>query len=697
MRSAQGDKVAHSLCFGSFEIRPLERVLRAEGVEVAVGARALDVLIALAERRDRVVTKNELLELAWPGLTVEENNLSVQIHALRKILGHQAIITVPGRGYRLVVESDDDKPPGPAPTDRIVRRLAAIAFADVVEWTRLREHDAASALNAWAAVRAELIEPQVAAFGGRVIELTAEFVLVEFASAVDAVGWAVDLQQRLASRRSAGPMHAIRMRIGVCVEDAVVDADKLVGDGLHVASRISELAKADDIVITEPVRDFVWNKLPLRFKAIGLRQGVGLGRSVSVHLVLPLPGEAARAQPHLVWENRPTVAVLPFRGEGSDTDAYFGEGMTEEIITALSMNRALLVIARNSTLRYRDATPGIAEIAAELGVRYILTGAVRRAGDRLRINAELVDARAEANIWGKHFDGADKDIFTFQEEIATQISAAIGTPVQEAEMALVRDSPTESFSAYDCVLRGLSVQFNFNEADFALAGSMFQRAIDLDPHYAQAHAHLAGWYNLRIGEARTDAIGEDGVMAERLASRAIELDPRDAWALSMAGHIQSFLRKRYTTAMDMFDQALQLNPSCAAAWARSATTLAYMGRGEEALGRVRNAMRLSPFDQQNFSFCTTNGIASIVAGRYDDAVGWLGKARRLNPRYKASLRMLIAALALAGNRDEAHALTDEFLAVDPEFTVSRFGAWYPLQEPWLARVLEAMRAGGLPP
>jgi tetratricopeptide (TPR) repeat protein len=370
--------------------------------------------------------------------------------------------------------------------------------------------------------------------------------------------------------------------------------------------------------------------------------------------------------------------------------------MTEEIITALSSNRSLLVIARNSTLRYRNSEAAPGEIAAELGVRYLLVGSVRRLERRLRINAELVDAAPGRIIWAERYDGADEDLFSFQVRIASSIAAAIDPRVREAEIARVIGRPTESLSAYDCVLRGLSIVFTFRDEDFEAAGRLLRRAIELDPNYAQAHAQLAWWHNLRFGEGRSPHSSEDARCAQQLSLRALEIDPRDAHSLSVAGHIQSFMKRKFTVAMDMFDQALSLNPSCAVAWARSATTLVYLGRGEEALERVRNAMRLSPFDAYSFSAFTTNGNACITLGRYDEAAAWLAKARRQNPRYRAAWRLLIAALALAGESYEARSLAEEFLHVEPSFRVSIFGSWYPLREPYLSRLLEGMRLGGLP-
>lgn len=581
---------------------------------------------------------------------------------------------------------------------RIVRRLAAIGFADVVGWTRLIERDDVKAALAWKSIRTALIEPQMAAFGGRIIEVAGDAVLVEFGSAVDAVRWAIDLQARLAQRRALDSANAIQMRIGISVEDVIVDGTKLLGDGVNVAARVHQMAAPDEVIITQSVHEFIRNKLPVQLHDLGERQLKNISRPVRIFRVVSGPANNSNApvQPHLMWENRPTVAVLPFRSEGPLANPYFGDGITEEIITALSMNRSMFVIARNSTLRYRGEQPATAEVAAELGVRYLLVGSVRRIGHRLRINAELVDAGINRAIWTERYDGVDEDLFTFQGQIAACIAAAIGGPVEEAEMARVRNRPTESFSAYDCVLRGVALEYEFEAQAFMAAGDAFRRAIELDPYYAQAHAHLAWWHNLRRGEGRSDDPDGDLRLADHHAQRAVQLDPRDAWALSIAAHILSFQHRQFAAAMELFDEALHLNPNCAVAWARSATTLAYLGRGEEALVRVKNAMRLSPFDQQRFAFCTTNGTASIVAGRYDEAVGWLVQAHRLNPGYRAAWRMLIAALALSGDPTEAARVAREFLVVEPTFSVTSFGAWYPLQAPHLERVLEGLRMAGLP-
>jgi adenylate cyclase len=690
--------LSRSISFGQFEVRLDEHALLVGGVPASLGSRAFDVLVALLERRDRVVTKSELLDIAWPGLVVEENNLAVQISSLRKILGAPAIATVAGRGYRFAVASVEVQgllplQPRVAEPVRIVRRICAIACADVVGWAQALAAHADKAVTAWRTARVELIEPSIAEFSGRVIELTAENVLVEFSSAVDAIRWALDLQTRLEEWRR--PAYAdFRMRACIGVEDVIVDDGKLFGTWVQSARHLLTAALADQVVVTATVKQFAEKKVPARFRQLGATShGTQPADEARLFLVEAPAADARVNDPYRSASlgNRPAVAVLPFAVDAAEADPYFGDGMTEEIITALSANRTIFVIARTSTLRYRHSAAAPSEIAAELGVRYLVIGSVRRLMRQVRISAELVRI-----IWADRFDGVVEDLFGFQSQIAASIAAAVDPRVKEAEIARVIGRPTDSLDAYDSVLRGLSLIHTFRDADFELAGRAFRRATELDPAYAQAHAHLAWWHNLRFGEGRSPEISDDGRAAERLSLRAVELDPRDANSLAIAGHIQSFMRKKTTVAMSLFEQALQVDPNSAMAWARSATTLAYIGQGEEALRRAANAMRLSPFDPMMFSFCTTNGIAALVAGRDDEAASWLSKAHRLNPRYRAAWRMLIAALALSGDRFEASEIAKEFLEQEPSFRVSVFGGWYPLCQPHLGRVLDGMRSGGLP-
>jgi len=268
----------------------------------------------------------------------------------------------------------------------------------------------------------------------------------------------------------------------------------------------------------------------------------------------------------------------------------------------------------------------------------------------------------------------------------------------EAEADRIRSKPTESLDAYDCVLRALSLLYSFNKLEFRDAGSYLDRAIELDPKYAQAHAYKAWWYNLSAGEGISKDFASDATAAEMCAQRAVSLDPADALAHAVGGHIQAFLLKQPQVGVEMFERALHLNPNSAFAWGLSASTYCFLGQPEDALERLRNASRLSPFDPMNFFFWTVAGLAEFIAGRYDQAVGWLQRARRENPRFLATHRTLVATFGILGRDEDAKTAARDLLAVDPTFQISAFASWYPLQRADdLDRLVAGLRSAGLPP
>jgi TolB-like protein/class 3 adenylate cyclase/Tfp pilus assembly protein PilF len=581
-----------------------------------------------------------------------------------------------------------------------MRRLAAVAFADVANWSRLIEKNDVETLRAWKVLRSELIEPKIDEHGGRLLEIAGDSVLVEFPSAVAAVSWALDMQRALAAQETPPKETELSIRIGVNVDDVIVDEDRLIGDGVNIAARIHQLASPGEIVVTAAVREYVWNKMPVAFSDLGERVLKNISRPIRIFKVaVQEEGRIpVRAHPHLLWGKRPRIAVLPFRNLGEDPEQkYFGEGITEDIIGGLSRSHALYVIARNSTLRYSDQTMDSRDIAAELGVSYILQGSVRRHASRLRITAELIDAVKNHAVWGDKFDGVEADIFTIQDRIAASIVGTIEPRLVEAEKARALEKPTESLDAYDCVLRALALLYTFDDGDFADAGKYLQRALSLDPTYAQAHAYLAWWYNLHVGEGRSADPTADVEKAKAESKLAIDLDPNDAFALAVGAHVQAFLHKNLDAGAEMFDRALLLNENSAFAWGISGSTYCFLGRPDDALERLRNAWRLSPFDPLNFFFWTVAGLAEFVAGRYDQAVGWLRKAQRANARFSATHRTLTASLALSGDIDGAKDAATSLLQIEPRFRVSVFTSWYPLRRKEdLERLSTGLKLAGLP-
>lgn len=586
----------------------------------------------------------------------------------------------------------------PVVTSTINRRLAAIAFADVAGFSHLMALNDVETVRRWKALRTEIMQPHMVRHGGRVAEVAGDAVLVEFTSVVNAVRWAADVQRT--QRSAPSEKDPLRLRIAINVEDVIDEDGILQGDGVNIASRIHQAAEPGQIVVTAAVRDYVTNRLPVVFHDLGTPPMKNINRPIRVFAVEWVEGGKSDlvVQPYLQWSSRPTVAVLPFRTiGGTEEDSYFGDGITNEIITGLSRSRGLYVIARSSTLRYRDRGKDLRQIASELDVRYILDGTVQRQRTRLRLNCELIDVVGNRPIWAERFEGSTDELFEFQDRITASILGTLEPRVRAVEAARVRDHPTESLDAYHCVLKALALLYLFTPESYRTAGELLERAIVLDPSYPQAYAYLAWWLNFRIGEGWSLNPDADKARAVVLSQHAIELDSEDPFVLTVGGHILSFLGKKPREAIDLFDQALALNENSAFTWGLSALTLAYLGRPDEALGRLQNVWRLNPFDPLSFYFWIIAGIAEFVAGRYDESIAWLRKCRRANPRFIACLRMLAASLALSGQETDAQAVARELLTIEPSFRVSEFISWYPLQRSEdLARLESGLRLAGLP-
>ena len=407
--------------------------------------------------------------------------------------------------------------------------------------------------------------------------------------------------------------------------------------------------------------------------------------------------EAPRTRPQFAW-NRPSIAVLPFRNLGGDPrDGHLAEGITEDIIDGFTRSRSLCVVARRSTLRYRDRHADARHIAAELGVGYILDGTVRRRARMLRISANLVDAGQDRTIWTERYEGTHGDPFGLQERIASSIVATAEPRLFEAEIARLGSKPAERFDAYDCVLRASSLLYTFDEHDFARAGAYLDRAVALDSASARAYGYKAWWYILCINEARSPNPARDTALAELAAQRAMALDPTDAFVLAVAAHVEALLQRQPEVAAEMFERSLRLNENSAFAWGLSAATYCYLGLSDEALARLENAGRLSPFDPLNFFSWSAAGLAECLAGRYDLAIAWLEKALRQNPRFVASHRTLTTCLWHAGRSDEAKAAARNLLALDRNFRIATFAARYPLRRRGdMRRYAAGLRAAGLP-
>lgn len=588
-----------------------------------------------------------------------------------------------------------------ADSSKIKRRLAAIAFADVAGFSDRSGRDGTGTMLRWKALREAFLAPKIAEHGGTLLQVLGDGLLIEFASAVDAVRWADEVQRGIALQRITDP-DMLQMRIAVNVEDIIIDGDLIHGDGVNIAARVQQIANAGDVLLTATVRDYVWNKIAVDLTDLGEREFKNIGRPIRIYR-LERQGDTVAAprrfsNPHLSWNNRPSIAVLPFENIGGNAhDAYFGEGITEDIIAALSVNRSLLVIARNSALPYRGRRTDPRQIASELGVRYLLDGSVRHHGAALRISVELIDAGKNLVIWGRKYDGSSDDIFAFQDRIAAAVAGTIEPQLYGVEAARVRTKPTDSLDAYDCMLRAFPLYYSTREEEFMAAGTFLDRAIALDASYAQAIAYKAWWYVLLMGEWRARSNPSDAQTAITVSQRALRLDATDAFVIAVAAHVESFLCGEPESAAEMFDRALEINENSAFAWGLSAVTACYLGRPDDALQRLRAAWRLSPFDPMTFFFLGVAGLAEFVAGHYDEALVWLLKTRRENPGHLACHRNLAACFAQLGRMEEARAAAGDLLAREPGFRVGEFARRYPLRDKAaLDRLVAALRVAGLP-
>lgn len=575
-------------------------------------------------------------------------------------------------------------------------RIAVIAFADVANYSRRIREDLEGTVHAWTTLRQQVIYPTVATASGRVINEAGDAALIEFPSVRTAINWALDVQRSMRGKRKS---HAgMRLRISINVDDVLDDGETIQSDGVVVTSRIHQLAAPGSVVVTQSVRDIIRTQPGLTFRGLGAPQLKNIDFPIRVYAVEEQADKRGLVRPHANWSTRPTLAVLPFEVSGDDNQRYFGEGITEDIITGVSRSRAMFVVARNSTLQFSKGDKNSKEIASALGVKYLLNGSIRRQGAVLRINTELVDVDRDRAIWRERFDGVSEDIFSFQDQIVSSIVATLEPKVLNAETSNLGTRATENLDAYDCVLRALSELYLANGESYLRARDYLSQAVQLDPGYAQAHAYLAWCLNFIMAEGASKNIADDRNLAIQCARQALNLDPEDALNLAVRAHILGLHEQSPKDAVELLDEALQLNENLPVAWGLSATNLAYLGNCEEARDRLLNVWRLTPYDPLNFFYQTAAGLIEFVAGDYEQAITQLKRANRRKPNFVAGLRLLAASLGNNGNLAEAREVAQKLIEQDPGFSVRDFVAWYPIQAPAALEQLEqGLIAAGLPP
>jgi adenylate cyclase len=592
------------------------------------------------------------------------------------------------------------------PKDQVDRRLAAIFAGDIAGYSRLMGADEEGTLRQLKAHRKELVDPKITEHRGRIVKTTGDGILVEFVSVVDAVRCAVDIQRGMAERNAGvQPDERIEFRIGINVGDIIFDGDDIFGDGVNVAARLEALADPGGIMVSGVVHDQVRDKLSFNFEDLGEQAVKNVIRPVGVHRV-HLAEQVARGKSAIAAgkmertaSDRPSLAVLPFVNMSGDTEQeYFADGITEDIITALSKLRWFFVIARNSSFIYKGKAVDVKRVARELGVRYVLEGSVRKSGNRVRITAQLIDAATGNHIWAEHYDGELNDIFDLQDKVTTRVVGAIAPKLEQVEIERAKRKPTESLDAYDHYLRGMASLHQWTSESSNEALRLFYKTFELDPGFASAYGMAAWCFVVRKANRWMAADpAQEIAEAARLARRAVDLGADDATALSVAGYALVFVAHDLDNGSAILDRALSLNPNHAGALINSGWTKAFLGEPDTAIKHVTDAMRLSPLDPMSFRTLGAVALAHFVAGRYDEASLWAEKALGERANFLPAIRELAASRALAGRSGEAQAAMTRLREIAPAMRVSTVKEWQPFRRPDdLARLEDGLRKAGLP-
>lgn len=585
--------------------------------------------------------------------------------------------------------------------ERVQRRLVAILAADVVGYSRLMERDEAGTLsdlkNRWHHV----VEPLVARHGGRVFKEIGDAILVEFGSAVGAVECAFDIQKGMAVANdgTAADRHMV-LRIGVHLGDVVVEGSDLFGDGVNVASRIEALAEPGGVVVSDGVHEHVRGRIAVTFVDGGAREVKNIERALRVWTWSPNGTGAAAADPQssmpeATSRNRPSIAVLPFDNMSGDPDqGYFADGITEDIITDLSKVSGLFVIARNSSFAYKGMARDVRKVSQELGVRYVLEGSVRRAANRIRINAQMIDGQTGGHLWAERYDRDLEDIFSVQDEVTRTIVSELKVKLTAAE-----EERRESFSGnkvdprvYDLLVRARQKMLELRPDGAIGARRLLEQAIALDPNQALAYGRLSIVYFAEYVNEWNNASDDNLVMSAELAHKAVEIDetePQGYIALSLT----LAWARRLDEAERSAERAVSLGPNLADAYTALGSIRDFQGRHDEAVALYTRAHRLDPQFDMSLHFM---GRALLALGRYQEAEIAFKKRLALSPQSDMTRFYLACLYGHTGRHDEALRYWRETLAVNPDFSAERLKRLLPYQDPQLFdRMTEGLRKIGV--
>jgi TolB-like protein/class 3 adenylate cyclase len=589
-------------------------------------------------------------------------------------------------------------------SERVERRLAAILAADVAGYSRLMGADEENTLAQLKAIRKILFDPKIAEHRGRIVKTTGDGLLVEFGSAVDGARCAIEVQRAMAGQNADLPRDKrIEFRIGIHVGDIIIDDNDIFGDGVNIAARLEGIAESGGVCISDDAQRQIRGKVDIGFDDMGsqkLKNIVEPMRAWRMKIgnaaasVLQTDVSAGSSQP-LALPDRPSIAVLPFQNMSGDPEQeYFADGMVEDIITALSRFKSLFVIARNSSFTYKGKPVDIKQVGRELGVRYVLEGSVRKAGNRVRITGQLIEATTGRHLWADRFDGALEDVFGLQDQITTSVIGLIAPTLEQAEIERAKQKPTDRLDSYDFYLRGMALVNR--RASLSAARGFFRNAFEQDPEYGAAYA-MAAWTLLGqqaiSGIPLTAEMRADGIRLAQIGSR---VGSDDALALARCSHVLTYLGHEYDRGASMVEQAVTLNPNLATAWYSRGWVSLMCGDGERAVESFERMLRLSPLDPLRISAWNGISFAFFHLRRYQE--GCTAAIKSIQFATDAhTLGALIVSSIGAGRAAEARDAVAQLLKLQPDFRASHVHEAFPVRSAdERERIASALREAGVP-
>jgi len=578
------------------------------------------------------------------------------------------------------------------------RRLAAIVSADVAGYSRLMGRDESGTLAALKALRREVVDPPIAAHGGRIVKATGDGLLLEFPSVVDAVRCVVEVQTAMAERTAAIPDDKrIAFRVGVNIGDIIIDGDDIFGEGVNVAARLEALAEPGGACLSDDAFRQVRGKIDAGFIEMGAQSLKNIDQPVHAWRWSPDRTPVSPA-PALALPDKPSIAVLPFQNMSGDPEQeYFVDGLVEDIITALSRFKSLFVIARNSSFTYKGKAVDIKQVGRELGVQYVLEGSVRKAGGRLRITGQLVDASTGTHIWADRYDGSLEDVFELQDNVATSVVGVIVPKLDAAELERAKRKPIENLDAYDCVLRARSLLFEFGKESTLQARDLLYRAMDLDPEYSTPYGLACRCIsNIKLYRWNFDAARHEAEV-RLLVDRIRVLGQDDAYALALAAFAVVWVCREHNLGMSFADRAVSVNPNLANAWLLRGGVAAFCGDHASALKSFEIAARISPIGNDFHAVNGYRALSHFFLGNYTEAITFSLASTSYLPNWLVPILARTAGEALVGRADEAAKSLVQLRALSPDLRLSTIEQTYPYRgSEDVARLREGLRIAGLP-